>query len=120
MSVSEGNGAGLTAKERLERIENLLDRIDTKLDSKADYALVVSLQARLDSIERDGSPQARSASRHIAELSADVAVLKSNATTEEAVRRYRKWLFWTAIPALTAITYTIVQIIEGLAQAGGS
>lgn len=29
-------GAGITAKERLERIEAVLERIDTKLDTKVD------------------------------------------------------------------------------------
>ena len=116
MTAADGNGGGLTAKERLERIETLLDRIDSKLDSKADAALVASIQARLDTIERDGSPRARAADSRVSEIIADVAQLKSNATTEEAVRRYRKWLFWTAIPALTAVTYTLVQILERLAD----
>lgn len=45
-------GAGISPRERLERIEKVLDRIDMKLDGKADAAVVVALEVRLALLER--------------------------------------------------------------------
>ncbi len=47
-------GAGITAKERLERIEAMLARMDEKLDAKFD-----TLQNRISLIELNGSKQAQ-------------------------------------------------------------
>ena len=49
--------AGITAKERLERIENTLGRIEEKLDNKADKAEVVALELRVRHMEQHGLGQ---------------------------------------------------------------
>lgn len=45
------NGAGITAKERLGRIEEILGDIVGKLDGKADQAVVIALELRVKTLE---------------------------------------------------------------------
>lgn len=45
------SGAGITPKERLERIEAMLERIDAKLDAKANESDVVALELRVRELE---------------------------------------------------------------------
>lgn len=90
--------AGITPKERLERIEAMLTKIDEKLDGKADAALVAAIEVRLRTlenygpervahmyevmdgrvtkIEQEGSPHARLAEVGIKELNDEVQVVK--------------------------------------------
>lgn len=42
---------GVSPRERLERIENLLTRMDEKLDNKADASVVTSLITRISALE---------------------------------------------------------------------
>lgn len=44
-------GAGITPKERLERIEAMLERIDAKLDAKANESELVALELRVRDME---------------------------------------------------------------------
>lgn len=46
-------GAGISPKERLERIEALLARIDEKLDGKANLHDLYALQLRMEVIEKE-------------------------------------------------------------------
>ena len=55
MTDDSMNGAGITAKERLERIETILGKIDSKLDNKADRADLVSLEQRVRDLELHGT-----------------------------------------------------------------
>jgi tetrahydromethanopterin S-methyltransferase subunit G len=50
-------GAGLSAKERLAKIEEKLDNILGKLDNKADKADFVELERRVRDIETHGTTQ---------------------------------------------------------------
>ena len=52
--VGESNGlsnAGISPRERLERIENMLAKIDEKLDYKADLAYVARIESRIGNLE---------------------------------------------------------------------
>ena len=68
--------AGISPRERLERIERMLEKIDDKLDTKADAALVTSLQSRLEIIERDGTNLARAADRHASDARSEISRVK--------------------------------------------
>ena len=58
--MSDGmSSAGISAKERLARIETVLDKIDRKLDHKADKADVVALEVRVRAIEDDAHEHVR-------------------------------------------------------------
>lgn len=47
--------AGISPKERLERIESMLERIDQKLDSKASETDLISLELRVRNLELEMS-----------------------------------------------------------------
>ncbi len=51
MAEDDLRSAGISPRERLERIETMLSRIDEKLDTKADAVMVASLSARISAIE---------------------------------------------------------------------
>lgn len=54
MGNNNGEGlqnAGITPKERLERIESMLERIDQKLDGKANESDLISLELRVRTME---------------------------------------------------------------------
>lgn len=53
------SNAGITPKERLARIESLLERMDGKLDNKADAAVVAALELRVRDLETHGSISAQ-------------------------------------------------------------
>jgi hypothetical protein len=61
-------GAGITAKERLERIELMLSRIDGKLDGKADQSDLMALEGRVRQIEQHGGPATSAAMRDVHDL----------------------------------------------------
>lgn len=61
-------GAGISAKERLAKIEEKLDNILIKLDNKADKADLIDLQRRVRDIETHGTPQFSSAILEIKEM----------------------------------------------------
>lgn len=72
-------GAGITAKERLGRIEDVLQRIDTKLDNKADKADLVALEVRTRALESK-----------LAKYAGAFAVLMALATTVVYLIQYAK------------------------------
>lgn len=46
-------GAGISPRERLQRIEELLGVIDSKLDSKADATALIALTLRVATLEKE-------------------------------------------------------------------
>ena len=72
--ADELQGAGITAKERLERIEALLDRMDRKLDSKVDTQEFLALDARVRDIELHGS-------QHVQDLLAGAGKMTESVTS---------------------------------------
>ena len=74
--MTPDDGAVLTTKEWLQRIEAGLTRIEDKLDLKAEKAELVALDQRIRLIESLGSEQARSAEMDVRALSKDLTNLK--------------------------------------------
>lgn len=68
--------AGITAKERLERIERMLEGIDIKLDTKASQVDFVMLENRVREIELHGTAPAQEAAKWAqgAQARADVMI----------------------------------------------
>ena len=65
-------------KELLSALDHKLDRVLEKLETKADKATVDSLETRVTTIERHGSPAASEAVVRMQELAAQVAALDRN------------------------------------------
>lgn len=78
MTDDELVGAGISAKERLERIEALLDRMDRKLDSKVDQAEFLSLDARVRDLELHGSQATRDLVVGCSEMTGTIVELRES------------------------------------------
>lgn len=65
-----GDDTGLTIKEYLVRIDGKVDRIEEKLDTKADITVVSSLEGRIRQLEVVGSVHAQAALNEVATLKA--------------------------------------------------
>lgn len=63
---------GISPRERLERIELLLERVDSKLDGKADAAALAALEMRVRANEQMLSPAATEMRAKIAHLDAAI------------------------------------------------
>ena len=82
--TANGDGlsnAGISPRERLERIENMLTKIDEKLDSKADISRVVVLEQFM--IESRG----RNPERLIAELREAQSHIRTLESEHQVMRR---------------------------------
>lgn len=66
-----GDSVGLTIKEYLARIDAKVDRIDEKLDMKADLNVVTSLESRIRNLEVIGSTHAQTALNEVEHLKAE-------------------------------------------------
>lgn len=77
MSASDDSlaGAGISPRERLQRIEELLGRVDQKLDNKANSADVVALELRVRALEQGGGERVAEMRERVGALDADVAVI---------------------------------------------
>lgn len=73
MAEPTPNGVIYTTKELLTRIDEKIDRIEEKLDSKASRDDVIDLQRRVGGIELHGSQQAISAGKKAHELQGTLA-----------------------------------------------
>lgn len=66
--MTAADDTGLTIKEYLARIDQKVDRIEEKLDGKADMTYVGSVEARVRQLEVIGSRHAQDALNEIARL----------------------------------------------------
>jgi hypothetical protein len=121
---------GITPRERLERIENMLVNIDEKLDVKADKTEMLQLEARVRAIEVEGSRLAREAI-HKADVLAherlrdieqlEVRLVKFDSDLASDVERLRKdhsalssrvsWAFG-AVAAIVALSDIIIRMVS--------
>lgn len=69
--MAESGDVGLTIKEYLARIDGKVDKIDEKLDTKADIPYVLQLEGRVRQLEVTGSVHAQSALREVERVKAE-------------------------------------------------
>lgn len=69
------NNAGISPRERLQRIEELLGRVDAKLDNKANASDVVALELRVRALETSGGERVQEMRERVGSLDGDVRVI---------------------------------------------
>lgn len=67
--------AGISPRQRLERIEALLERIDGRLDGKADAGVVWALEERVRTLEQNGGDRVVEMREHVGVLERDLGAL---------------------------------------------
>lgn len=103
-------------KEWMVAISGKLDRLETKLDSKADAVMVHELAARTAELEKIAIKQKADSDylvpQHIRMLE-DVGVLKQKAASISSVESYKRWVWGTAfLSSMAIITSTLVAFIR--------
>lgn len=101
-------------KEWMVAISGKLDRLENKLDTKADVAVVHEMMNRVSELER-GAIKAKADSdylvpQHIRMLE-DVGVLKTKAAAISSVDSYRRWVWGTAFLSTASVVTAIVAIV---------
>lgn len=87
-------------KEWMSDISRKLDRMDVKLDGKADLQHVAQIDARVSQVEKalvEGQAEAKYLMPQHARMLEDVGVLKQKAAAIASVDGYRRFVWATAI-----------------------
>lgn len=98
------SNAGISPRERLERIEQMLERIDGKLDGKANAAEVAGLEARIRELELNGSV-------HIPEMRAKVEALEVG---HGVIQRKLAYATGTIVVVMVFVNWLLPQIKVGV------
>lgn len=101
-----------TTKEMLLSIIAKLDRVEVKLDSKADEAALVTVESRVQHIERiqqAGEMRAGIIVPQITKMQEDVEHLKELAISLRSVDAYRRWLIGSVLFGASGLILTILQ-----------
>lgn len=102
-----------TTKEMLLSIIAKLDRMEVKLDTKADEAALTAVEIRVQNIERiqqAGEMRANLLVPQIQKMQEEVVHLKELAISLRSVDIYRRWLFGTAILGSMGFLLTAFQV----------
>lgn len=81
---------GFTTKEMLVRLETIVDRIESKLDAKADKRDMNALEVRM--LAGEAASNLR------------LLALENQATGSDAVGKFKRWLIATVLTSLGVIT----------------
>ena len=74
--TSDGlSNAGISPRERLQRIETLLERVDQKLDNKANAADLVALELRVRQLEQHGGERVQEMRNRVEHLDSAVSII---------------------------------------------
>lgn len=90
-------------KEWMSDISRKLDRMDVKLDGKADLQQVHQMDARLAQVEKaivEGQAEQKYLVPQHARMLEDVGVLKQKAAAISSVDTYRRWVWGVAFVSL--------------------
>lgn len=102
-----------TLKDHLLSIISKLDRLEGKLDGKADLAQAQALDVRVSNLERqvaEGNVRAEFLIPKFREVEQDVEHLKGKAGELDTLSTYRKWLLGTALFTLSNAVAIAVQL----------
>lgn len=137
---SNGNGnGGLSTADRLTRIENLLERIDSKietksaqldqkietkterieqkLETKAERLSLESLATRMHAFELTGSKNAQEAIVGVHEIEKRVGVLEGSMASKDAVEGYRRWLWGLVAIGVLNMAWNLINLAGAVLRA---
>ncbi len=111
MPVSEG----FTLKEWLAAISAKLDRLEQKLDNKAEATMVNAIEQRLTAVEKAAAESTIIRSQlmvpQLERLAKDVEELRDMSSRVDAVDSYRKWLYGMGSVIVANVLVNIWQAI---------
>lgn len=98
-------------KEWMVAISGKLDRLETKLDGKADIQHVQSLELRTFTLERqmiEGQAKGEYLLPQHARMLEDVGTLKEKSAAIQSVDTYKRWVWGTAFMSMTALVASVL------------
>lgn len=101
-----------STKEMLLSIIAKLDRVEIKLDSKADESALQAVELRVQVMERTqqaGEMRAQILVPQITKMQDEVDHLKELAISLRSVDAYRRWLFGSAVVGMAGLVLTTLQ-----------
>ncbi len=111
MPISEG----FTLKEWLAAISAKLDRLEQKLDNKAEATFVNALEQRLTVVEKAAAESTIIRSQlmvpQLERLAKDVEELRDMSARVDAVDAYRKWIYGMAAVIAANIVANVMQLV---------
>ena len=84
-TVADGNGGGLTTGQRLERIENQIERIHEQLDER----ITKHRERNQEAVEILG----KSILNKVSEFEPRIKTLETFMATDIALEKYKRWIF---------------------------
>lgn len=98
-------------KEWMAAISAKLDRLETKLDTKADIQHVQSIDLRVGVLEKQLVEQRAEQSFYLPQhnrMLEDVGVLKTKAASITSVESYRRWVWGTVFMAVLSLVVSVL------------
>lgn len=111
LDVSEASDAYLSIKEWLATISAKLDRLDQKLEGKADLTSVQAIDIRVGNVEREqikGSVRAETLIPRFDEAIKDIEELRRSSAKAEAVDSYRRWVWGAGLIGLGNLAWNVI------------
>ena len=101
-------------KEWMSDISRKLDRMDVKLDGKADLQHVHQIDARLGQVEKaivEGQAEQKYLLPQHMKMLGDVGDLKQKAAAITSVDSYRRWVWGTVFVSIVSTTLSAVALL---------
>jgi len=102
-------------KEWMVAISGKLDRLEAKLDTKADIQHVQQIDIRLGGLEREiieGRTRAEYMIPQHVRMLEDVGILKQKSAAISSVDTYRRWVWGTAFVGVLSIVLSAASLIR--------
>lgn len=104
-------------KEWMVAISAKLDKLETKLDTKADVQQVQSIDVRIGVLEKhyvEGRAERDFVMPQHVRMLEDVGVLKTKAAAIDSVESYRRWVWGTVFISMLAFVLSAITIFGKL------
>ena len=101
-------------KEWMSDISRKLDRMDVKLDGKADLSHVHQIDSRLGQVEKaivEGRAEQKYLLPQHARMLEDVGVLKQKAAAISQVDSYRRWVWGVAFTSVISTALAVASLL---------
>ena len=101
-------------KEWMAAISSKLDRLESKLDTKADVTQVQALQMRVETVEKAqvmGEVTAKFYMPQLEKAQSSIERLEEKVLTFDSVNGYRRWLWGITVSVGLSILGTVTSVI---------
>lgn len=115
MAENEEGQVSFSVKELLNRIDGKLDTMALAISAKADHDEVVRLEARVNILYtawETGKAASGPLLKEYAEYKAQVDLLSAAQVSAQAVRMYKRYVFASAIAAITAMAALVAVLFH--------